>query len=219
LQGENGADGYHATAVHWNYVATMQRRKQAEQPDNVRAMSLSDLNKQEGGFYSFDNGHLMLWGNSANPEDRPHWERREQWAGHFGEARADWMVRRFRHLCLYPNVYLMDSLSSQIRQYRPIAVDKTEVTTYCIAPKGESAEARRIRQYEDFYNASGMATPDDLEEFRGCQMSYRGRAAHWNDLSRGAKHWTPGPNAVAESIGLNPLMSGARIEDEGLFVV
>jgi benzoate/toluate 1,2-dioxygenase alpha subunit len=64
-----------------------------------------------------------------------------------------------------------------------------------------------------------MATPDDLEEFRGCQMSYRGRAARWNDLSRGAKHWTRGANAVAESIGLNPLMSGARIEDEGLFVV
>ncbi|HEY2540848.1 MAG TPA: SRPBCC family protein, partial [Stellaceae bacterium] len=40
LQTENGADGYHATAVHWNYVATMQRRKQAEQPDNIRAMSL-----------------------------------------------------------------------------------------------------------------------------------------------------------------------------------
>ncbi|HEX3412941.1 MAG TPA: hypothetical protein VHT00_14580, partial [Stellaceae bacterium] len=68
------------------------------------------------------------------------------------------------------------------------AVDKTEVTTYCIAPKGESTEARarRIRQYEDFYNASGMATPDDLEEFRACQISYRGRAARWNDFSRGA---------------------------------
>jgi benzoate/toluate 1,2-dioxygenase subunit alpha len=71
-------------------------------------------------------------------------------------------------------VYLMDQFSSQIRQHRPISVDKTEVTIYCIAPKGESAEARarRIRQYEDFFNASGMATPDDLEEFRGCQMSY-----------------------------------------------
>ena len=62
----------------------------------------------------------------------------------------------------------MDQFCSQIRHFRPIAVDKTEVTIYCIAPKGESAEARahRIRQYEDFFNASGMATPDDLEEFR-----------------------------------------------------
>jgi benzoate/toluate 1,2-dioxygenase subunit alpha len=63
------------------------------------------------------------------------------------------------------------------------------------------------------------ATPDDLEEFRRCQMSYRGRAARWNDLSRGAEHWIQGPNAAAKTIGLNPLMSGARIDDEGLFLV
>ena len=64
---------------------------------------------------------------------------------------------------------------TQIRHFRPIAPDKTEVTIYCIAPKGESAEARahRIRQYEDFFNASGMATPDDLEEFRSCQLTFR----------------------------------------------
>ena len=85
------------------------------------------------------------------------------------------MVKGSRNLCLYPNVYLMDQFSTQIRHFRPIAPDKTEVTIYCIAPKGESAEARahRIRQYEDFFNASGMATPDDLEEFRSCQLTFR----------------------------------------------
>ena len=115
----------------------------------------------------------------------------------------------------------MDQFSSQIRHYRPIAVDKTEVTIYCIAPKGESAEARaqRIRQYEDFFNASGMATPDDLEEFRSCQIGYLGKAAPWNDMCRGAEHWIEGPDEGAEAIGLKPLMSGARTEDEGLFVV
>jgi benzoate/toluate 1,2-dioxygenase alpha subunit len=131
------------------------------------------------------------------------------------------MIRRSRNLCLYPNVYLMDQFSSQIRQYRPISVDKTEVTIYCMAPKGESAEARarRIRQYEEFFNATGMATPDDLEEFRSCQIGYMGRAAKWNDLSRGAKHWIQGPDEGATAIGLNPLLSGVKTEDEGLFVV
>jgi benzoate/toluate 1,2-dioxygenase alpha subunit len=131
------------------------------------------------------------------------------------------MVQRSRNLCVYPNVYLMDQFSSQIRTYRPLAVDKTEVTIYCIAPKGEAPEARarRIRQYEDFFNASGMATPDDLEEFRACQTSYQGRAARWNDMSRGAQHWIAGADAAAEGIGLKPLMSGARTEDEGLFVL
>jgi benzoate/toluate 1,2-dioxygenase subunit alpha len=116
---------------------------------------------------------------------------------------------------------LMDQFSSQIRTYRPIAVDKTEVTIYCIAPKGEDPEARsrRIRQYEDFFNASGMATPDDLEEFRACQMSYMASSARWNDMSRGAQHWVEGADEAAEAIGLRPSLSGARTEDEGLFVV
>ena len=221
LQTENGADGYHVTSVHWNYAATTSRRKQAEKSDDIRAMDAGSWAKQGGGFYSFENGHLLLWTNWANPEDRPNWERREELASQFGQACADWMVQRSRNLCLYPNVYLMDQFSSQIRHYRPIAVNKTEVTIYCIAPKGESAEARarRIRQYEDFFNASGMATPDDLEEFRACQMSYLGRAAHWNDLCRGAAHWIDGPDEAARSIGLKPLMSGMRTEDEGLFVV
>jgi benzoate/toluate 1,2-dioxygenase alpha subunit len=50
-------------------------------------------------------------------------------------------------------------------------------------------------------------------------MSYLGRAGHWNDLSRGAAHWIQGADEAANSIGLKPLMSGLRTEDEGLFVV
>ena len=38
LQTENGADGYHVSAVHWNYAATTSRRKEAEVEDQVRAM-------------------------------------------------------------------------------------------------------------------------------------------------------------------------------------
>ena len=130
------------------------------------------------------------------------------------------MVERSRNLCLYPNVYLMDQFGSQIRVLRPLSVDRTEVTIYCIGPVGEAPEARarRIRQYEDFFNASGMATPDDLEEFRACQAGYKGIALEWNDMSRGAKHWVQGPDAVADEIGLKPKLSGIKTEDEGLYL-
>jgi benzoate/toluate 1,2-dioxygenase alpha subunit len=114
----------------------------------------------------------------------------------------------------------MDQFSSQIRIARPISVNRTEITIYCIAPKGESDEARskRIRQYEDFFNVSGMATPDDLEEFRSCQVGYQGSGG-WNDMSRGAMHWVEGADPAAQEIDLHPLLSGVRTEDEGLFVL
>ena len=80
LQTENGADGYHVSAVHWNYAATTSRRKEAEQVDDTRAMSAGGWAKQGGGFYSFEHGHLLLWTNWANPEDRPNWDRRDELA-------------------------------------------------------------------------------------------------------------------------------------------
>jgi benzoate/toluate 1,2-dioxygenase subunit alpha len=222
LQAENGADGYHVSAVHWNYAATTNARKQREAgADQIRAMDAGGWGKQGGGFYAFDHGHLLLWTKWANPEDRPNFARRAEFVERCGEARADWMIQNSRNLCLYPNVYLMDQFGSQIRVLRPISAGKTEVTIYCIAPKGESSEARsrRVRQYEDFFNASGMATPDDLEEFRACQQGYAGGALEWNDMSRGATHWITGADQGAESIGLKPVMSGLKTEDEGLYTV
>ena len=220
LTAENGADGYHVSSVHWNYAATQNQRTLREAGEEIKTMSAGSWAKGGGGFYSFDHGHLLLWTRWANPEDRPAYERRDELARDFGQARADWMIENSRNLCLYPNVYLMDQFSSQIRIARPISVDKTEITIYCIAPKGESSEARtkRIRQYEDFFNVSGMATPDDLEEFRSCQTGY-GAGRGWNDMSRGAEHWVEGADAAATEIDLKPLLSGVRTEDEGLFVL
>jgi benzoate/toluate 1,2-dioxygenase alpha subunit len=219
LQAENGADGYHVSAVHWNYAATTSQRKQRNAGDQIRAMDAGKWGQQGGGFYAFRHGHMLLWTKWANPEDRPNFARRDEFVARFGEAYADWMIQHSRNLCLY--VYLMDQFGSQIRVLRPLSVDRTEVTIYCIAPKGESAEARarRIRQYEDFFNVSGMATPDDLEEFRACQQGFAGRALEWNDMSRGSTHWIEGPDAAAQAIDLKPVMSGVKTEDEGLYTV
>ena len=129
-------------------------------------------------------------------------------------------MNQTRNLCLYPNVYVMDQFSTQIRVLRPISVNKTEVSIYCFAPKGESAENRekRLRQYEDFFNVSGMGTPDDLEEFRGCQQGYEARAMRWNDMSRGAQHWQDGPDDYAKSVGMDTIATGTKPEDEGLYI-
>jgi benzoate/toluate 1,2-dioxygenase alpha subunit len=222
LTAENGADGYHVSAVHWNYAATTSHRKQENtREDPIRAMDAGSWGRQGGGFYAFEHGHMLLWSRWSNPEDRPNFSRRDEFASRCGAETADWMIQNSRNLCLYPNVYLMDQFGSQIRVLRPLSVNKTEVTIYCVAPKGEPAEARarRIRQYEDFFNVSGMATPDDLEEFRACQQGYAARALEWNDMCRGAKHWIDGPDEAACKIGLTPVMSGVKTEDEGLYTI
>ena len=160
VQAENGADGYHVASTHWNYGATTARRLTGESVTETKAMDPSSYGKQRGGFYAFEHGHVLLWTTRANPQDEPLYERPP---GAHRAARPDAgrLGDQLRpNLCLYPNMYLMEQFSSQIRQYRPIAVNKTEVTIHCIAPKGESRRrAARIRRYEDFFNAAGIATP------------------------------------------------------------
>jgi benzoate/toluate 1,2-dioxygenase subunit alpha len=217
LQMENGCDGYHVSTVHWNYAATMGRRK----VEGTKAVDANSWSKSVAGVYGFEHGHILLWTKTMNPEVRPVYEHREEIAARVGEDKANYIVNQTRNLCLYPNVFLMDQFSTQIRVVRPIRVDKTEVSIFCFAPKGESAENRaiRIRQYEDFFNVSGMGTSDDLEEFRACQAGYGPTTSMWNDMSRGAPLWVRGPDENAKGMGLNPLISGERSEDEGLFVV
>jgi len=216
MQMENGCDGYHVSTVHWNYAATMGRRNE----QGTKAVDANSWSKSIAGVYGFEHGHILLWTQTMNPEVRPIYKHREALAARVGEDRANFMVNQTRNLCLYPNVFLMDQFSTQIRVVRPISVDQTEVTIFCFAPKGESAEDRtlRIRQYEDFFNVSGMGTADDLEEFRACQNGYAGISSPWNDLSRGAPLWVHGPDENAREMNINPLLSGARSEDEGLFV-
>ncbi|HEU0192492.1 MAG TPA: Rieske 2Fe-2S domain-containing protein [Mycobacterium sp.] len=222
VQIENGADGYHVTSVHWNYAATTSRRSTGDSAYETKVLDASKWAEEGGGYWAFPHGHMCLWTQAANPQDRPLYGQIDRLREAHGKAKGEFMVAGSRNLCLYPNVYLMDQFSTQIRRIRPISADRTDITIYCIAPKGESPEARanRIRQYEDFFNATGMATPDDLEEFRSVQNAFHAERAPWNDVSRGAEHWISGPDPVAESLGLhNVISSGRKAEDEGLFVV
>ncbi|SDS82336.1 benzoate 1,2-dioxygenase, alpha subunit [Halopseudomonas litoralis] len=217
LAAENGADGYHVGTVHWNYLSTMgQRNYDKGGTEAVDAKSWSS----EGGFYSFEHGHMMLWTRLTNPQVRPIFKHQERLQEKVGEARADAIINTTKNLCIYPNLYLMDQFSTQIRVLRPISLNKSEITIYCWAPKNEPADerAKRIRQYEDFFNVSGMGTPDDLEEFRACQQGYNAEGLKWNDMSRGAAHWIEGADEGAQRIDLKPILSGAKPEDEGLYV-
>lgn len=227
LQNENGLDGYHVSTVHYNYVATVQHRQQvnAEAGTTSQTLDYSKLGagdaQTDDGWFSFHNGHSVLFSDMPNPSVRPGYATvMPRLVETYGKARAEWMMHRLRNLNIYPSLFFMDQISSQLRIVRPLAWNKTEVISQCIGVKGESDADResRIRQFEDFFNVSGMGTPDDLVEFREQQRGFQGRLERWSDISRGYDKWRTGPTANSETLGIKPVMTGTEATHEGLYV-
>lgn len=224
MQAENSLDGWHADTTHASYAVTQQyRRKNIDSLFLEGALDLSEMygNKpSQGGFYNFGNGHAAVWTDWPNLETRPNYD---QFVNHkrvHGEESAKWLYGRFRNLFLYPNVYFIDHLSTQIRVFRPLSVNETEVTLYCVGHVGESSQSRnsRLRQYEDCFNAGGMITSDDYAEFERCQAGYLNHGHRWNEFSRGIDHLQFAPDAPAKALGIKPVLGGTQFEDEGVFV-
>ncbi len=221
LQAENGVDGYHVGMIHGNYVLTTNNRQRMAKSDDVlQPIDVSRFSDYPGGYYAFENGHVVLWNESPNPEVRPAYASRPSHVEKFGEDRAKWMTDCWRNLFIFPNLFLMDQMSSQIRMFRPLSIDKTEVRAFAFAPKCDTPElrAKRIRQYEDFFNASGMATPDDLAAFNATQEGLKARGAEWSDISRGSKHLVVGADERAHKLGFEPQFGGTGLQDEGIYL-
>jgi benzoate/toluate 1,2-dioxygenase alpha subunit len=129
------------------------------------------------------------------------------------------MVGRGRNLYVYPNAHFMDQPSTQIRVLLPIAPGLTEARVYCIAPKGESREARaaRVRKFEDFYMVTGMATSDDMAALEDVQRGSAAAEARWTTIDRGLSIMQQGPDAEAKHLGAEPLTSNNNWENETLY--
>ncbi|MCY1211402.1 Anthranilate 1,2-dioxygenase large subunit [compost metagenome] len=227
LQNENGLDGYHVSTVHYNYVATVQHRQQVN-AEKGGASSTLDYSKlgagdaaTDDGWFSFNNGHSVLFSDMPNPTVRPGYASvMPRLVEEFGQGKAEWMMHRLRNLNIYPSLFFMDQISSQLRIVRPLAWNKTEIISQCIGVKGESDADResRIRQFEDFFNVSGMGTPDDLVEFREQQRGFQGRLERWSDISRGYDKWVTGATPNSQTLGIAPVMTGTEFTHEGLYV-
>lgn len=221
LQIENGVDGYHFDTLHRSFMGVI-RRRMASGKDAVKAINVDGLMQQSiaQGCYDLANGHTLIWFDLPNPQDRPLYAQRSRLAAELGEARTHWMIDRLRNLLVYPNVFFMDQTSTQMRVIQPLAVDKTKVSTCCIAPRGESAEARerRLRQYEDFFNASGVGTPDDLAVFEACQRGYKSSLVRWQQgYFRGMGRMLLGGDEHAQALGVRPYSTSGDARDETLY--
>lgn len=222
MQIENSADAYHFVPTHLSYIQLLNQRRTAASDRGPSYLSNFRAADAIRGSFCFAHGHNVLWGANEKVEARPLYLDLENVKRRVGEMRTKWMFYT-RNLLVFPNLQLLENASLQIRVNRPLSADKTEITTYCIAPKGESraARMRRIRQYEEFYNPSGLATPDDTTLFEHCQSGQKTEWVDWHQgYMRGLALTQTGANDEARELDLNPatsIASTAGICDETIF--
>ena len=228
MQLENCADQYHFTSTHPSYIRILEQRAKEQAAEVVRStLGDTDFWQEDargvtGGSYSFDHGHALNWGVMQVSAAQPDYERAGELARVHGLAKRNWMFN-MRNLTIFPNLQIAENASTQLRVIRPIAADLTEMQTWCIAPRGESAPARtlRIRQYEDFFNPTGMATPDDTVCYEEAQLGMASQARPWlQGHARGLAASVAGGNDYSDMIELKParsVLSDARLCDESLF--
>lgn len=231
LQLENCSDNYHFTSAHPSYIRLLERRKAAEVEkagpgftsamDSQRHWSGED-DEIVAGTFSFPHGHVLNFGLASPSSASALYERSDWLAQNRGAAKRDWMFN-MRNLTIFPNLQVAENASSQLRVIEPIGPNKTRMRTWCIGPKGESKDARRqrIRQYEDFFNPSGMATPDDTVAYEDCQRGFASRVSPWlQGYARGMEVSIEGPSELADRIDLKPdysVSGNSRLCDETIY--
>jgi hypothetical protein len=92
-----------------------------------------------------------------------------------------------------------------------------------LAPIGEPANQRawRLRQFEDFFNVSGLATPDDTVTYETCQSGFESSKLDWlQGHARGMMSVQEGASETAKVLGFSPKASldgGFMVQSETSF--
>jgi len=221
LQAENVTDGYHVATVHRNFMNTMLAR---EARDGLDGLMKTETGRIKGnvrnGCYYLGDGHMAIWADRASPEAAPLYPATARIVRDFPDARADWMLKRGRNVLVFPNMVLNDLAATHMRTHRPLSPTRTEITIWCIAPKGEPAEARyaRLRKFEDFFLVTGLATSDDVVSLDIAQAGCQGPHSGWNEYARGTTQFIDGADEPARALGMKPAVSCPSWDHEATFI-
>ena len=218
---ENATDSYHFSSTHASYIGVLGRRNartEAATPSAYASINRTQAQLERGSF-DLGRGHSVLYGPIPDPAARPLHMGIDEVEARVGKVRAKWMLY-MRNMTVFPNLQLSENIAPQLRILRPLSVGLTEMTAYCVGPKGETKDARRrrIRHYEEFFNPSGLATPDDVATYQDCQAGFEGHAIEWQQgYARGMAVLKQGADEHAKELGIEPLSSmygPFRIGDE-----
>jgi benzoate/toluate 1,2-dioxygenase alpha subunit len=209
MQLENGQDPYHVDTAHGSFMAIAERRRKGQGNVAARELDWQKRNNVQIGAYEFPFGHTSVWHEVAEPERRAVYPALDEIRSRVGALKADWMIKQ-RNAVFFPNLQIADQIVPILRTFRPITPDLTELRSNVIGPIGEPVEQRaaRLRQFEDFVNPGGYATPDDVTVFADCQVGFKSTGVDYlQGYSRGIAVMERGANDEAREAGLHPLTS------------
>src|SRR6185436_20095792 len=172
MQMENGQDPYHETTTHGCFVAIQQRRLQGQGNVDAKQIDWKTRAAADSGTFELARGHSSVWIDCLEPERRAVYPALREIEARVGALKAQWMLKQ-RNAVFFPNLQVADQIVPQLRVFRPVAVDLTELRSFVLAPVGEPAAQRaaRLRQFEDFINPCGFATPDEVAMFGESQQN------------------------------------------------
>ena len=213
MQLENGQDPYHVDTAHGSFAAVVARRRAGQ--GNVSALELDRSKRGQSllGAFEFAHGHTATWQDVPEPERRVIFRSLDDVRARVGDIKAEWMIKQRNAVC-FPNLQIADHIVPILRTFRPISVDVTELRSNVLAPIGEAPELRaaRLRQFEDFVNPGGYATPDDVTLFGDCQTGFGSTGFDYlQGYSHGLAEAKRGPDETARAAGLEPLTSVAGL--------
>ncbi|MBR1252302.1 Rieske 2Fe-2S domain-containing protein [Bradyrhizobium sp. AUGA SZCCT0240] len=190
---ENSVDGYHATTTHASYFDYL---------GGTTGAPIGDPSKRPPGYgYDLGNGHAVIeypapwgrpvaqwipaWGEAGRAEmDRIFAEL----VGRVGQQRATRMAKLNRNMFIFPNLVINDIMAVTVRTYYPTTPDYMQVSSWSLAPQGESEwlSKYRLQNFLEFLGPGGFATPDDAEALEHCQRGFANfKDVPWNDISKG----------------------------------
>lgn len=192
---ENSMDGYHADNLHATYFDFVRNVN-----PNAKVAGAPPP-RLEGVTRGLGNGHAVVefsapWGRPAGKWS-PAWgedsraEVEQIFAAleaRIGRQKADRITQLNRNLVIFPNLVIVDAAGLVLRTMYPETPDRMSVSSWAVAPAGESEWLRkiRLRNFLEFLGPGGLATPDDIEALERCQRGYRNlKEAAWNDISKG----------------------------------